>query len=247
MIFVVSSAIPLGNSPWLGVLFFILVLAFLAAWLVGVLGQVSTFAAVLKLLFGARQAAAGTPSAAPSVLDGILQLQSLGTLRTTSTFRLSLGGSLLGSDFLQQATLVCAAVQVARSRKNFSLVRPYLSTRVFQRFSAEPAPPPLPDFHPFTVGTPSIVSHQTSGPHEIQVVRFAPTGGAADDWTFVRGRTEAPIAVECPRCGAPQGGINGTCRYCGAAVASPPSVPTGENAMGGWILDDVQPAGSVAA
>jgi hypothetical protein len=81
---------------------------------------------LLKLLFGARQAAAVTPSAAPSVLDGILQLQSLGTFRTTSTLRLSLGGSLLGSDFLQQAALVCAAVQVARSRKNFSLVRPYL-------------------------------------------------------------------------------------------------------------------------
>lgn len=241
------GGIPLGNSPWIVFLFVVVVLALMVASVIGTIRQLSAIAATLKVLFGSRQGTAQNPSAPPTVLDGILQLQSFGALRPTSSSGWKImGGSLQGAaTFVQQATLVCAAVVAARSQKNFSQVRPYLSTRLFERLAAEPATPPIPNFRPMTLGTPSIVSHQSSGAQEVQVLRFARPGGAAEDWTFVRGPA-APIPVACPYCGAPAGVVSGTCHYCGAAVPTP-TAPSGQNSLGGWVIDDIQPAGSVAA
>jgi hypothetical protein len=90
-----GGGIPLGISPWVVFLFVVVVLAFLVASLIGTIRQLSAIAATLKVLFGNRHVSAQNPSAPPTILDGILQLQSFGALRPTSTSGWKIMGSSL--------------------------------------------------------------------------------------------------------------------------------------------------------
>jgi hypothetical protein len=251
---------PVDSSmAWL--IFAAIFLVAIIGGLVRMLATLGMLAGFMKLLSGGAAAKAGDPSYTAAVLDGILKLETGGMVQSRPGIHLvggvggfgGVGGVSENDAFLQQALLVYAEVKKARGTPTQAGLRGLVSDGLLQRWSSEStASASASASHPLQMTSTRLISRQTTADTDIAVVRFTMRSlgnplvvAGAEDWTFKRPLAATAAAFECPRCGAPDGVINGACRYCGAQVTMPAgaSPPT----LGGWVVDDVQPVASLAA
>jgi hypothetical protein len=226
-----------GSSalPW--VIGIVIVVILLIAGLIHLLGAIAAAAsgvATIKNVLSIRQMLAGQQALVPNKLDRPVDL--VGPLMVTA---------IAGDPLMTRVSAVIAAVLITRKAGHNNLPLQYVSARLAAVWAQTAVRLPAGLSMPTEVHARPLPPAPGVNRMLVWFKAWNQTAPFVEYWTFVCTGSAQEYPAQCPSCGAPTVGGNGSsCRFCKATLSGSPS------GKAIWLVDDITaspPAAALAA